>query len=244
MHVLRQLLREFALPLLLALAWTAYNLAATPKEQWNIRSALNIFGPTFFFASWLVAQWFRVRKQQKVEAGLVGIEASLKQTISEIEHKTSDLAAYITGGESICYICGPDSESSNWSPMLLTHVGKHPMYDVMVRAVDIDIPVDLTRGRLSLDDLAKREWTRQFGDLVPGHAKVLRESIDLGSGTSRRFNLFFSARNGSFYQLLRCKRVDGIWKAALQVWKNDQMMFEHVASGYPLNELGHVEWEA
>ena len=28
---------------------------------------INLFGPTFFFAAWMVGQWFRVRKQQRVE---------------------------------------------------------------------------------------------------------------------------------------------------------------------------------
>ncbi len=70
MRTLRQLLREFWMPLILGVAWTAYNLAARPPGYWSLREALNIFGPTFFFLSWLGAQWHRVRKQQKVEADL------------------------------------------------------------------------------------------------------------------------------------------------------------------------------
>lgn len=78
MRVILQLLREFWLPLLLGIAWTAFNLVDNPRATWSVREFLNIFGPTFFFMSWLVAQWYRVRKQQRVEEGLTEIQASVK----------------------------------------------------------------------------------------------------------------------------------------------------------------------
>jgi hypothetical protein len=77
MKVLIQLLKEFWLPLLLGAAWTAYNLADRQGNQLSIRETINIFGPTFFFMSWLVAQWLRVKKQQKFEEGLSGIQADV-----------------------------------------------------------------------------------------------------------------------------------------------------------------------
>lgn len=244
MFVFKQLLREFAVPFLTAVAWTIYNLYEVPKETWSISSTINIFGPTFFFVSWLAAQWFRVRKQQKIDAGLLDIDQSIKHSVVQLEQRTTDLVNYITGGDSICYLCGPETTSDIWSPLLLIHVGKHPMYDVKVRMVDIDIPIDRTAGSISLDDLAKREWSRSFGDLVPGHSKVLSEALDLSAAESHRFNLFFSARNGSFHQLLRCKKIGGTWMTAVQVWRNNNIVFEHVSDGYPRNSQGAVEWEA
>lgn len=78
MRVLRQLLREFWLPLLLGAGWTAFNFYDKPLSQWSTRTILNAFGPTFFFMSWLVAQWYRVRKQQRVEEGLDTLHAGLR----------------------------------------------------------------------------------------------------------------------------------------------------------------------
>jgi hypothetical protein len=78
MKVLIQLLKEFWLPLILGLLWTIYNIADTPIAEWSAKNFLNIFGPTFFFMSWLVAQWYRVRKQQKVEAGLGEIQDNVR----------------------------------------------------------------------------------------------------------------------------------------------------------------------
>lgn len=77
MKILRQLLKEFWLPLLLGAAWTIFNFYDRPLSQWNVRTVLNVFGPTFFFMSWLVAQWYRVRKQQRVEEGIETLHAGL-----------------------------------------------------------------------------------------------------------------------------------------------------------------------
>ena len=78
MKVLLQLLREFWLPLILGVAWTIYNLADRPPSEWTVKAALNVFGPTFFFVSWLAAQWYRVRKQQRVEDDLAKLQAGIQ----------------------------------------------------------------------------------------------------------------------------------------------------------------------
>jgi hypothetical protein len=78
MKVLRQLLREFWLPLVLGMAWTVFNFVGRPRSEWNVRVVLNVLGPTFFFMSWLVAQWYRVRKQQHVESELEEIHAGVR----------------------------------------------------------------------------------------------------------------------------------------------------------------------
>lgn len=77
MRVFLQLLREFWLPLLLGALWTAFNVVDRPNEDWSVRTVLNVFGPTFFFMSWLVAQWYRVRKQQRVEEGINSLHAGV-----------------------------------------------------------------------------------------------------------------------------------------------------------------------
>lgn len=78
MKTFRQLVREFWFPLTVAVAWTVYNMAAVPRSQWNVRQAVNVLGPSFFFVSWLVAQWYRVKKQQRVEDDLSAIQAGVR----------------------------------------------------------------------------------------------------------------------------------------------------------------------
>lgn len=74
----RQLVREFWLPFVLGVGWTAYNLVDQAPSEWSGRRVLNVLGPTFFFMSWLVAQWYRVRKQQRVENDLYNIHEGVR----------------------------------------------------------------------------------------------------------------------------------------------------------------------
>ena len=78
MKVIAQLLKEFWLPLILGVVWTLFNVLDKPPNSWSVKDTLNIFGPTFFFMSWPIAQWYRVKKQQKVEEGLGSIQSDIR----------------------------------------------------------------------------------------------------------------------------------------------------------------------
>ena len=86
-----QILKEFWLPFLAAVGWTVFSLLDQTADKWTLRAAVTSFGPSFFLASWLVAQWYRVRKQQKVEAGLGGIEVRVQQMLVHLDEKTKDI---------------------------------------------------------------------------------------------------------------------------------------------------------
>jgi hypothetical protein len=92
MKVFIKLLSEFWLPLVLGIAWTAFNFLDRPLSEWTIREVVNVFGPTFFFASWLVAQWYRVQKQQRVENDL----NTLQRDITAIHSPLLPLGLFIT----------------------------------------------------------------------------------------------------------------------------------------------------
>lgn len=80
MKAILQLLKEFWVPLAVAVAWTAFNIFQMPNQGWTITRGVNLFAPTFFFVSWLVAQWYRVRKQQRVEESLAEIGARIERS--------------------------------------------------------------------------------------------------------------------------------------------------------------------
>ena len=241
MIVIKQLLFEFWLPFLIALIWTCYNIWDTPGGQWSIRTSVNVFGPTFFFISWLASQWYRVRKQQKVEGGLSNIEASVKRTLAELEAKTVDLVGHITGGESACYIIGTPIASGVLTHTALVHVGKHALYEVSARIVDLEA-FDHIKDNLTFENIRNTEILRQFGNLVPNHATMLQEIFSLGVGTSRNFNIFYTARNGSFTQLLRFRKVNDSWLYATKVVRDEATLYENIQEGYPLNENSEVIW--
>ena len=241
MKVLRQLLREFLLPLILAIGWTAYNLKSTPQSAWTVSQFVNVFGPTFFFLSWLSAQWFRVRKQQKVESDLGGIDAAVRQSIARLEQTSDHLVGHITGGDSFCHLEPPPPDPNHWAALTVLHSGKFPLYDVRARLHDLDQPLP---DPFTVDHLFSGDQQIDCGDLIPGHAKAIRMPLDFDERSRIRLNIFFSARNGGFTQLFRCVQVAGTWESALQVRRDSEILLERVTDAYPRAGDGTVAWDA
>ena len=247
MKVLLQILKEFLLPLVIALGWTLFNLYDKTKTDWSFKESVNIFGPTFFFISWLISQWFRVKKQQKVETGLSDIEASIKRTLSKLDAKTIDLVGHITGGDSACYIDGNTENDSFIKLNAAIHIGHHTLYDVNARIVNVLLFTKLGNV-ISYADIAKTETNIRLGNLIPGHANMIALNIPLGRDHNKyELNIFFSARNGSFTQLLRFRKVENKWLCATRVERESAgdvvTIFEKIDENYPLSTDGEVEWQ-
>ena len=73
MQIARRLLREFWLPALLAAIWTAYNTISAPSV-WGLKDFVNVFAPSFFLASWVTGQFFRLQKQVGIEKDLLSLD--------------------------------------------------------------------------------------------------------------------------------------------------------------------------
>lgn len=240
MSIGRQLVKEFAIPLLVAISWTGYSLYQAPSKSWTILDCVNVFGPAFFFVSWLVAQWFRVKKQKDVEKGLVEIDARIKANLQRLDEATTRLAGDITGGDSFCYFYGPSEADEIWNNMLVMHIGKHPLYDVQARVVDVD---KLREAPAEEHGRSSPSYERRvlLGNLAPEHASFTSTYLDLGSSGSRRYNVFFTARNGSFTQFLRLKRVAGRWALAIRVTRDNSVLYEKLDPDF-LQGATEVDW--
>jgi len=237
--VLGQLWYEGRWPLALSLAWTLYSAHATPGDGWTLRNLISTFGPAFFLVVWFFSQWHRVKKQQSVEEGLSEIQAQIRGMLSDLEVKTKHLTGFITGGDSMCYLSSVPDSDGRLAPLIVMHVGQYPLYDVSMRLVDLGVFDQLmAAGRTDFD---KAEVVHGIGDLIPGHVKVVPAMYFMGTGDVRKFNVFYTARNGAFVQRLRFRRVDGSWLRATKV-DGLHAHFEEVQDGYPRNEAGEVDW--
>jgi hypothetical protein len=91
----------------------------------------------------------------------------------------------------------------------------------------------------------REEVQVSISNIAPNQARMLK-TVQLDNDPLR-WNLFFSARNGFFTELLRVRRVGNEWKTALKVIRtpassHEQLLFEKIDSGYPLSTNGQVEW--
>lgn len=99
MRIFRQLLNEFWLPLAVAFCWTVYNVLEKHNSKWVVADIVNIFGPTFFFVSWTLSQWYRVKKQQKVDEDLESIRDIIQQLHEVVAtHKDEIISAVFANG--------------------------------------------------------------------------------------------------------------------------------------------------
>src|ERR1039458_8256158 len=97
-----RLLKEFWLPATVAVAWTVYNIG-TAGSVWDVKTLINVFGPSFFLASWATGQFFRVQKQAHVEKNLTSIESRVENLVTRLEKHTQDFIGYTTGSDSVAY---------------------------------------------------------------------------------------------------------------------------------------------
>jgi hypothetical protein len=230
----KQLLREFWLPLLLAICWTSFVYAQ--KGTSLIESVTN-FSTAFFLCSWATGQFFRVNKQIKVESQFVEVGDRLKILTGRLENKTDELLSSISGGDSYCvFALTNDDENAPTNLLMASHEGKHPLYDVVARVVDLD---DF-EGRsypTSLIDFQAQDSVFSLGDMIPAHSLVAGQVANSNAGI-KRFNIFWSARNGSFTQVLRYAFDGQIWHMATRIRKNQgaesELIYEKIPEGYPL----------
>ncbi|MNK31864.1 hypothetical protein D3C87_503080 [compost metagenome] len=213
-----QLLKEFWLPLLVAGAWTVF--APKPNGPLTVSVLLTSFAPAFFFVSWMLAQLFRIAKQVKTESSLKQISTRLEDVVTGVQQSTKETAAWATGGNSYAYALPIRSSGVNSPPSNLTilTVGAYPLFGVKARIVDVDA---LESQATSVDSaIAAQHWTVELGDLE--RSTTYNNRIQLAvepliGGVDRRFNVFFSARNGQWVQLLRYRYDGATWHVAYRV---------------------------
>jgi hypothetical protein len=232
-RTIQQLLREFWLPLLVAMAWTIYAVWGKPLD---LKTIVSVLGPAFFLASWMTGHFFRVRKQENVQTGLTSLEGRLEGLVGQLESQAKEITQFTTGGDSYCYFSIGVGDNSNQSTWTVVHEGKYPLYDVNARIVDLEI----FSTAMSSGNPFAADTIVQIGDIGEKQACMLR-SIDLGPSDARDFNIFFSARSGFFNQLVRFRRVDGKWREATSVLNREQgeePLLLRVQDGYPLDANG------
>ena len=91
MKIVLQLAKEFWLPLLASIIWTVTNYYSAKTEVWTWTKFVNVAAPTFFFASWMTSQYYRVKKQEHVASTLTTIESRVLGVMDKVEQQSQEM---------------------------------------------------------------------------------------------------------------------------------------------------------
>lgn len=227
--VIKQIYKEFRIPLFCATIWTAYS-AYTSR---SITTAIASLSASFFFCSWIMGQFLRIAKQQRVENDLNTVKQNLVSLINELEVKTKDLVSYITGGDSTCHFIGHANDQVVFLNAIV-HAGDHPIYDVNARIVDLRIFEHImSKENVTANDIFAHDVNTKIGNLIPGTASGTNIQFPV-HGDAANFNIFFSARNGLFTQTLRFKKINNEWKSKSVVTRQGDStpLYQHIDEGF------------
>ena len=198
-EILFRLLKEFWFPAVLAILWTVYSVSQK-NEQWTMSSFINVFGPSFFLASWATAQFFRIKKQTLVERNLTGIEDRLASLVSSLEGQTQYLIGHATGGDSVAYFRANHPVGTMLIDFSILNESEYPVFDIHAELVNIDEPTDFENGKY---------YTRQqfsVPSLYPNKIIMQAYRFDMRNLDLLRVNIFIQTRTKSLVQQFRVAR--------------------------------------
>ena len=147
----------------------------------------------------------------------------------------------VTGGDSFCTInlLKPISEVTH---LVVSNRGESPLYDVSARIVDLQKSDEVLdgSGTFTFDDLNQFQTILDLGNIPPEQVVAITERWPIGAGDRKEYNVFFTARNGSWFERIRMVKVDGEWKVAIRVYRGvgdaGGLLYEKIDKGYPLKE--------
>ena len=231
MNTFKQLVREFWIPFLLAVAWTAFNIYATPQDR-NLAGAIKIFGASFFLISWATGQFVRVSRQARTEKGLASVESRLIGLTSNLEDVSKHLISTFTGGESFAYLAMTNMGANVFSPVVIQS-GNYPLSNVTVRICDLNhFQANAPAGNF----LASYQ-SFSVGEMAPKVA--CGSGIEFVAATPQQdWNVFFSARNGFWTQLIRGRLIGTDWRFASVVTRqggsDTKPLYVSIPDGFPM----------
>ncbi|MBN5930128.1 hypothetical protein [Legionella pneumophila] len=224
----KQIIKEFWFPFLISALWVYINI----NKERSISDIITLFASAFFFTCWLSGQYFRISKQAKVEGNLSRIQARMEEVLVDLELKTKDIIAHLTGGESFCYFLPLHAEKgTNIVNTMVQHEGRHSLFNVQARVLDMQA-FEKIKPPITLEKMNQCHNILSYDTLTTGHC-LLRDKFALGEGEQRDFNIFWLTINGSFEQNLQFKKINNIWYYSTRVIRKGEVLVEKVQEGFP-----------
>jgi hypothetical protein len=185
----------------------------------------------------------RKEENAKFQSIADGITASIKQGQEQFGTTMGELSTNLntmTGAGSARYL-GTINTTQAQQYLAFIHIGQFPLYGVTARIVELDREGKVTPGNLV-------GVTIPVGDMIKGHANI--QPFPNGLVISPDYfnaNVFFTARNGDWQELLRERRVNGELLTALRVvgrftsLKKEQTICERIDPKFPKKPNGDID---
>jgi hypothetical protein len=199
------------------------------QQIFNFISPKKFLIPFSFSVLWSILNCWLIQEQINWETILSGFERAFFLTTCFIYFIPDNSTNIMTGGDGFCYITRIDNVGRE-----MIHNQQYPLYNVNARIVDLD-KSNLIRNP-TVEDVANSQIIRFYSELTPNMLHF-GDPWDLGNGTSRSFNIFWSARNGNFEQLLRFKKINNKWVYATKIIKNGKTLLEDIQREFPKNGI-------
>lgn len=224
MNLAARLLKEFWIPALVAAGWTIYNIAVA--TTWDLKTFVNILGPSFFLASWATGQFFRVQKQAKVEQNLTSIESRVENLVTRLEQHTKDFMGYTTGSDSIAYF-RPMITGQNMIELGLLNNSTYPVFDIQAEVINLDEPIDPEKGKF---------WTRHryaVESLYPSKIIMGAYRFDVRDRERLKVNIFIQTRTQGLTQQLRVAKIPTGLAIAIKTTAGEKVIERNVPENFP-----------
>jgi len=191
-----------------------------------LKAVVNIFGPSFFLASWATGQFFRVRKQAAIDKNLTSIESRVETLVAKLEKHTQDFMGYTTGADSVASFM-PMITGSDIVELGLLNNSSYPVFDVQAELLDLDEPIDPKQGKF---------WTRhQFflPSLYPSRIVMGAYRFNLSGRNRLHLNIFIQTRSQGTVQQFRIARLNREIRIAIKTTSGEKVIEQTIPADYP-----------
>ena len=140
-------------------------------------------------------------------------EAQFASTISRVNESIK----METGGDSFCYLTAAAPSERGLGVSILSE-GNYPLYQVQVRVADAKYM------HATGEVMSATVFTDTIGDIFPPHSGIffpIKQFKYHIPGPHQALNIFFSAKNGFWTELLRLEEVNNKWVFAIMVIRHN-----------------------
>lgn len=171
---------------------------------------------------------------QKIETQSQTIDELRKENselYTKLANTSIDIYHNLTGGDSYCTLTIGNIVGEKNSGIFIFELGancKNPLRNVQARIVDLNI---FRTENINSDELFKNIINIDVID--PNKAVATQHIYNLDKVKGVNLNVFFSANNGFFTQLIRMRFVNNNWTSATLIERDGKTIFKKIHESYP-----------